>query len=159
MSIALLLKLPRRSLARRDAVRTLVGRLDLRVSSRAQLASAFAFKDGELAFARALVERTNLWLYRVNQRAFGGDFLVVDLSSPALDRRPVIALDLKRGGRVREGRPGIQMQRTDRAVAALAALGLVAPSCIPVHLVGDARWVLAAMDDVLARARLAYPSR
>lgn len=147
------LKLSRRSLARRDAVRMLVGRLDVRAALRAELTSAFAFKDGELEFARALAERTNLWLYRVNQRAFGGDFLVIDLSCPTPARRPAIALDLKRGGRVREGRPGIQMQRTDRVIAAIAARGLVGPSCVPVHLIGDAHTVLASIDDVFARAR------
>ena len=157
-SLPIVLKLPRRSLARRDAVRMLVGRLDLR-APRAEIISVFAFKDEELAFARALAERTNLWLYRVNQRAFAGDFLVVDVSSPERDLRPAIALDLKRGGRLREGRQGIQMQRTDRAVAAVAASGLVGASCVPVHMMGDARALLASIDDVLARARLLLPVR
>jgi hypothetical protein len=152
-SAPLILKLPRRSLARRDAVRTLVGHLDVRASSRAEVEAMFAFKDGELAFARALAERTQLWLFRVNQRAFAGDFVVVDLSSPSPECRPTIALDLKRGARVREGRPGIQMRHTDRALAALVGRGLLAPSCVPMHVVGDARSLLGSMDDMLARAR------
>jgi hypothetical protein len=113
----------------------------------------FAFKDGELAFARALSDRTQLWLFRVNQRAFAGDFVVVDVSAPCPERRPAIALDLKRGARVREGRPGIQMRHTDRALAALAAQGLVAPSCAPLHAVGDRQSILGSIDDMLARAR------
>jgi len=153
-SLPLVLKLPRRSLARRDAVRVLVGRLHLRAALRPEIISVFAFKDEELAFARALAERTNLWLYRVNQRAFAGDFVVVDVSCPTPALRPAIALDLKRGGRLREGRQGIQMQRTDQAIAALAAAGLVGPSCVPVHMIGDARSVLASIDEVLGRARL-----
>lgn len=113
----------------------------------------FAFKDDELAFARALAERTQLWLFRANQRAFAGDFLVVDVSSPSAEHRPAIVLDLKRGGRLREGRRGIQMGRTDRALAVLSARGVVAPSCVPVYLVGDAREVLASIDAMLALGR------
>lgn len=153
MSLPLVLKLPRRSLARADAVRTLVGQLDLQRASRAEIVAAFEFKDGELAFARSLARHTNLWIYRVNQRAFAGDFLVVDVSSPSPARRPVIALDLKRGGRVREGRPGIQMAHTDRAMAVLAERGLIRSTCAPVHVVGDASSLLASMRSMLARAR------
>lgn len=149
----LVLYLPRRALARRDAIRMLVARLDARAFTRAELEGAFAFKDDELAFARKLAERTNLWVFRVNQRAFAGDFLVVDVSAPSPRLRPAVALDLKRGRAVREGRPGIQMQRTDRALAALANAGLVAPSCVPLHVVGDARSVLASIDACLRHAR------
>lgn len=153
-SLPLILKLPRRTLARRDAVRVLVGRRWQRGDRpRAELVSVFAFKDDELEFARALAERTNLWLFRVNQRAFAGDFVVVDVSSPDVTKRPAIALDLKRGGRIREDRAGIQMQRTDRAIAELAARGIVASTCTPLHLIGDARSVLATIDRVLQRAR------
>lgn len=156
-SLPVTLKLPRRTLARRDAVRVLVGRIDepsrQRQRPRAELVSVFAFKDDELDFARALAERTNLWLFRVNQRAFAGDFVVVDVSSPDVTKRPAVALDLKRGGRVRVDRAGIQMQRTDRAIAELAARGIVAPTCVPLHLTGDARSVLATIDRVLHRAR------
>lgn len=153
-TLPLVLKLPRRTLARRDAVRMLVARLDeKRDRPRAELVSAFEFKDAELAFARALSERTNLWLYRVNQRAFAGDFVVVDVSSPDISKRPAVALDLKRGGRVREDRAGIQMQRTDRAIAAIASAGVVGPGCTPIHVTGDARSVLAAIARVLDRAR------
>jgi hypothetical protein len=150
----LILKLPRRSLARRDAVRTLVGHLDVRPSLRAEVEAMFAFKDDELAFARAVADRTQLWVFRVNQRAFAGDFVVIDVSAPSAEHRPAIALDLKRGARVREGRPGIQMGRTDRALAVLVARGLLAPSCVPMHVVGDARQLLGSMDNLLARARV-----
>lgn len=153
-TLPLVLKLPRRILARRDAVRMLVAGLEeKRDRSRVELVSVFEFKDSELSFARALSERTNLWLYRVNQRAFAGDFVVVDLSSPDVSRRPAVALDLKRGGKVREDRAGIQMQRTDRAIAAIASAGVVGPGCTPIHVTGDARSVLAAIDRVLDRAR------
>jgi hypothetical protein len=149
----MVLLLPRRALARRDVVRTLVARLGLRPSARPEAVSVFAFKDDELDFARALAERTQLWVFRANQRAFAGDFVVVDVSSPRVDRRPAIVVDLKRGGRLREGRRGIQMRRSDRALAALSERGVVGPSCISVHVFGDAREVLASMGDLLARSR------
>jgi len=97
------LRLPRASLVRRNVVSTLVRhRVDARGSVRAAITHAFAFKDDELLFARALLAiQSRLWLYRTNQRAFAGDFVVVDLSSPVVARRPVYALDLKRGEPVR----------------------------------------------------------
>jgi hypothetical protein len=103
--------------------------------------------------SRALAERTQLWLFRANQRAFAGDFIVVDVSSPSAERRPAVVVDLKRGGRLREGRQGIQMRRADRALAVLSAWGVVAPSCVPVYVFGDARRVLASIDDMLALGR------
>ena len=149
----LILQLPRRVLARQDAVRVLVGRLGLRACRRPEAEAVFAFKDDELAFARAIAERTQLWLFRANQRAFAGDFVVVDVSSPSVARRPALVVDLKRGGRLREGRQGSQMRRGDRALAALSARGVLAPSCVPVYLFGDAREVLAAIDGMLALGR------
>ncbi len=158
-SLPVVLLLPRRALARRDAVRVLVARLSkTRDFERAQLSSVFALKNDELEFARGIAARTNLWVYRVNQRAFAGDFVVVDVSSPDVQRRPAVALDLKAGGRVREDRAGVQMRRTDRAIAALAERGVVATSCVPVHVVGDGQTVLASIDRVLRRARARTPS-
>jgi len=131
----------------------LVRRLGLRASARPEAESVFAFKDDELAFARALAERTHLWLFRANQRAFAGDFVVVDVSSPSAEHRSAIVVDLKRGGRLRQGRRGIQMGRSDRALATLSARGIVGESCVPVYVVGDAREVLASMDEMLALGR------
>jgi hypothetical protein len=131
----------------------LVRRLGLLASARPEAESVFAFKDDELAFARALAERTHLWLFRANQRAFAGDFVVVDVSSPSAEHRSAIVVDLKRGGRLREGRRGIQMGRSDRALAALSARGIVGESCAAVYVVGDAREVLASMDEMLALGR------
>jgi hypothetical protein len=45
------------------------------------------------------------------------------------------------------------MRRSDRALAVLSARGVVAPSCVPVYVFGDAREVLASIDDMLARSR------
>src|SRR5579862_2589567 len=59
---------------------------------------ALACSSRERRFARALLERrTNLWLFRTSQRAFGGDFLIVDASEPRIGSRPVLVLELKDG--------------------------------------------------------------
>jgi hypothetical protein len=131
----LVLRLPRAALARKDVVRRM---LDER-----ELTHAFALKNDELDFARALLgARSNLWLWRVDQRAFGGDFVVVDVSSPSLARRPVLALDLKWGQRVRADRPGIQMKNVSHVVARLVEQRVVAEGSIARCLTGDGRSML-----------------
>jgi hypothetical protein len=77
---------------------------------------------------------------------------VVDVSSPSAEHRSAIVMDLKRGARLREGRRGIQMGRSHRALAALSARGIVG-TCAAVYVVGDAREVLASMDEMLALGR------
>jgi hypothetical protein len=130
----LLLRLPRAALARRDAI--------VLLADDAIARSNFAFKCDELGFARALLERhPNWWLYRTNQRAFAGDFVAVDLSSPRRERRPVFALELKRGERVRT----IQLANVRAVVRALADAGVVAANVSCESLVGDSNAVLAAI--------------
>jgi hypothetical protein len=139
------LRLPRASLARRDVVRTLVrARADVRAHARAELAHAFAFKDDELAFARALLDAQScFWLYRTHQRAFAGDFVIVNVSSPVVARRPAYAVDLKRGEpvRVHEG-TGIQLRNAPSVLAEIAKSGVVDASRRPSFVTGDARAVL-----------------
>ena len=150
----LLLPLPRAELARADVVARLVAHHDgVKKHARHDVASAFAFKDAELAFARALTARTNLWLWRVHQRAFSGDFVVVDVSPPSPALRPVLVVDLKRGHRVREGRPGVQMKHAARAVALLAHDAIVGDEATPLYVVGDAWEVLSHLPRLLAAAR------
>ncbi len=133
------LRLPRAALARRDVVaRSLRG-------ADAALFHAFAFKDDELAFARALAERTQLWIWRVDQRSFAGDFVVVDVSSPSIARRRAVVVELKRGARLRVGRTGIQMRHAHRALADIAALGVIESGCEVAYVTGDARSVLAEL--------------
>jgi hypothetical protein len=131
----LLLRLPRSLLARRDAI--------ARLAENEIERSLFAFKCDELAFARALLERRpNYWLYRTSQRAFAGDFVAVDVSSPRREGRRVLALELKRGQRVRP----IALANAKAVVCALAASGVVDIDA-PLHaLIGDAH----AMLDVVA---------
>ena len=132
--IPLLLRLPRASVARRDAITRLVENEIER--------SLFAFKCDELAFARALLERRpNYWLYRTSQRAFAGDFVAVDVSPPRREGRRVLALELKRGRRVRP----IALANAKAVVRALAEGGVVDVDAEVRSLVGDARDLLAVL--------------
>jgi hypothetical protein len=139
---ALLLRLPRAALGRRDAI--------VRLAQNEIERSLFAFKCDELAFARALLERRpNFWLYRTSQRAYAGDFVAVDVSSPRRDRRSVVALELKRGQRVRP----IALANAKAVVRALAEQGVVDADALIDSIVGDANAVLDAIATPRRRTR------
>lgn len=139
-SSSIVLRLPRGALARRDAV--------ARLASSWQERSVFAFKCDELAFARALLDRrTNLWLYRTSQRAFAGDFIIVDVSSPAPPTRPVTVVELKRGELLRVGPPSsVQLRNAPAALRELAGTGVIAPDAPVRAITGDASAVLAFLS-------------
>jgi hypothetical protein len=141
----LVLRLSRAALARRDAV--------ARLAATWQERSLFAFKCDELAFARALLaRRTNLWLYRTSQRAFSGDFIVVDVSSPAPSARSVDVVELKRGDRVRIGEPSsVQLRNAPACLRELARTGVVAIDAPVRAITGDASGVLELLAASTAR--------
>jgi hypothetical protein len=111
------LRLHRRALSREDGIAALVVHaLRPRGAQLARAVGAFAFKNDEQGFARELLARkTELWLFRSNQQAFCGDFVVVDVSSPSPARRRAFVLDLKRGGRLKEGGGGAGVQLVNAA--------------------------------------------
>jgi hypothetical protein len=158
MQQPLVLHLSRDVLARGDAVSQVVARARVPSSARAHVVAAFQFKDAELAFARALSARTNLWIWRVHQQRFAGDFLVVDLSAADPARRPVLAVDLKRDRPVRVDRPGVQMKDARRALDALARARVLGAGAAPLYVTGDARHVLREMPALLERARAVLSS-
>ncbi|WP_437541228.1 hypothetical protein WMF39_26650 [Sorangium sp. So ce1504] len=125
--LPLSIKLTRRAVARRDLFCELVKRAVRPSQADAAFAfHAFAFKADEDEFARELMRRrTELWLFRSNQRASCGDFLAVDMSSPWAARRRSYVIELKRGMPVRigGGAVGVQLQKAASAVQALAQKG------------------------------------
>ncbi|MBX3207163.1 MAG: hypothetical protein KF764_19100 [Labilithrix sp.] len=139
-SLSLVLRLPRAALGRRDVV--------ARLAATWQARSLFAFKCDELAFARALLaRRTNLWLYRTSQRAFAGDFIAVDVSSPAAASRPISVIELKRGEPVRVGLPSsVQLRNAPAALRELAGTGVVSEGASVRAITGDAAAVLALLS-------------
>jgi hypothetical protein len=111
------------------------------VIARARLSSwawRFEMSPGEVRFARGLLGRhPELWLYRTDQQAFCGDFLLVDMSAPKASRRALWALEIKLGACVRTGGGGAsnQLVGIERAVAAIRALGVA--DSPPVLVTGD----------------------
>jgi hypothetical protein len=116
--LPLCLRLHRRALERRDGLFASVLRETRPPAAEEAFAvHAFAFKNDEHAFARTLLaRRTELWLFRANQRAFCGDFVAVDMSAAAGARRRALVIELKLGAAVRVGCGGVQMRNAARAV-------------------------------------------
>ena len=142
------LRLPKTEMLRPRALERLVARaLDGVRADLRRVLSCFAFRADEAVFARELLRRrSQMWLFRSNQRRFCGDFVVVDMSSPVAERRRAWVLDLKMGAplRVGGGGAGVQLQNAPLAVAEVAqshgALGLPAQA---ERLTGDRRALLA----------------
>lgn len=136
------------ALARRDAVAVSVARSLRPAPAHAPLiVSSFALKADERGFACALLRaKSNLWLYRTNQRAFSGDFIVVDVSSPTRDRRRAFVVDLKLGAPVRVGGggAGVQLRNAARVVRDIALGSGALDESAPYELVtGDGAALLA----------------
>jgi len=129
LHLPLSIKLTRRVVSRRDLFCELVQKTIQPSQANAAFAfHAFAFKADEDDFARELLgKRTELWLFRSNQRAFCGDFLAIDMSSPVPARRRVYVIELKRGmpPRLGGGAVGVQMRNAAMAVRGLSAQRLV----------------------------------
>lgn len=134
------IRLTRDVLTRQDAFRAALRRVaDAARADPAVTHHAYAFKADEARFARVLLaRRTECWLYRANQRAFCGDFVVVDMSSPRAVGRPVWVVELKLAAPLREGGGAVGVQLA-RVPEALAALGVAGEGTV---LTGDARAVL-----------------
>lgn len=109
---------------------------------------ALACSGPELRFARALLGRkANLWLLRTDQRAFGGDFVVIDVSPPRVADRAALVLELKRGEQVRRaGATRHQVQNASAVLAAAArATGAISPGAPYEVLFGDPDALLALL--------------
>jgi len=119
-----------------------------------ELGERYALKSDEKPFVKELLRRKrNMWVYRCDQRRFCGDFVVVDMSSPAPGRRRVVVLDLKLGAPLvlGGGGAGVQFANAQLAVEAIAArAGIIAPGALYTLASGDKAEVLAYLG---ARAR------
>jgi hypothetical protein len=107
----------------------------------------FAFKNDERGFARELLaRRTELWLFRSNQRAFCGDFVAIDMSSPVPGRRRAFVLELKLGARLRVGSGGVQLRNAESAVRDLGRGGVLGDEAGFDVVTGDAERILAFLS-------------
>jgi len=111
-----------------------------------RLLERFALADYEKRFARELLRaRTNLWLFRSNQRSGCGDFVVVDMSSPNPSERRAVVVELKLGEPLSEGRGGAspQLAHQPEALEELARETGIVSGAFRVALArGDPREVL-----------------
>lgn len=121
-----------------------------------QARRALSCHEAERRFARQVLgERTHLWVLRPSQRAFCGDFLLVDMSARRASERRVIVLELKLGVALKRGGATThQVQNAAAAVAAAAALtGAIPPDAEYAVWIGDPDQVLAALARRRARRR------
>ncbi len=122
---------------------------------------SFELHPRELRFAREiLLDRTQFWLWRTNQKQLAGDFALVDMSSPDPRRRPVWVIDLKLGAEVRFGGGGAgnQLSKAEAAVATLAAMGVVSFQK-PRLATGDGAALLSALEADRRQSRSSMNSR
>lgn len=112
-----------------------------------RLQQRFELRRPEQRFALALLRRrTNLWLFRCDQRRFCGDFVVVDMSSPWPDRRRVHVVELKQNEKlvVDERGDSVQLINHPRAVDHVAlSTGIIPLGSTAQLAYGDADRVLA----------------
>jgi len=110
-----------------------------------RLLEQFAMREPEKRFVRALLRaRSNLWVFRTNQRKWCGDFVVVDMSSPAVGERRVYVLELKASGSLTPAsETHRQLSGHAAAVAEIAELhGVVGSAAVPTLLIGSPEEVL-----------------
>jgi hypothetical protein len=108
---------------------------------------AYAFKCDERDFASALLERhTQLWLFRTNQAAACGDFLVVDCSAPDPARRDAWVIELKLGRPLRAGGTPHQLRNVRVAAEELALRGVLGEEPALTVLRGGREAVLRHFD-------------
>jgi len=122
---------------------------DVRCSWRVgyRLLERFVLAGYERRFVRELLRaRANLWLFRCSQRAFCGDFVVVDMSEPRAGRRGAQVIELKLGKPLIVGRGprSVQLANHRRALREIAErTGVIAPGAPCALLSGDPLAVIA----------------
>ncbi|MBK9035300.1 MAG: hypothetical protein IPL61_29280 [Myxococcales bacterium] len=138
----LTLRLPPWLVDRFELPRVIAESGDCTRSAAFRLLERFAMSGPEQAFVQTvLARRTNLWLYRCNQRAACGDFIVVDVSSPTPADRVAVAIELKAGAPLALGGARVQLANVDAAVAELVVAGVVGGGAVT-HAYGDEAVVL-----------------
>lgn len=109
-----------------------------------RLLERFEMRSHERAFVKTLIERrTNLWLFRANQRRSCGDFLAVDMSAPRPVDRRAFVMELKTGDPLAIGGARLQCTNHPAAVDELVARGVIGPATDVELLYGDEGMVLA----------------
>ena len=116
-----------------------------------RLLERFELRAHEREFVKTLLERrTNLWLFRANQRLSCGDFIVVDMSAPVPADRRAYVIELKTGVPLALGGARLQCARHREAIDEIATRTGIVDAATVVELVhGDAALVLAHLGVVI----------
>jgi hypothetical protein len=103
----------------------------------------FEMRSHERSFVKTvLARRSNLWLFRTNQRRSCGDFIAVDMSSSRRAARCAYVMELKMGVRLVIGGARLQCAQYCAAVDELAARGILEGGSPVELLYGDSGAVL-----------------
>lgn len=103
----------------------------------------FEMRSHERAFVKTvLARRSNLWLFRTNQRRSCGDFIAIDMSSSRRADRRAYVMELKTGHRLVIGGARLQCAQYSVAVDELVAREILADSSPVELLYGDGAAVL-----------------
>jgi len=103
----------------------------------------FDMRSHERTFVKTvLVRRSNLWLFRTNQRRSCGDFIAIDMSSPVRAERRAYVMELKMGERLVIGGARLQCAHYAFAVDELVAREVLEERSPVELLYGDGEAVL-----------------
>jgi hypothetical protein len=103
----------------------------------------FEMRSHERAFVKTvLARRSNLWLFRTNQRRSCGDFIAIDMSSSRRADRRAYVMELKMGERLVIGGARLQCAQYCSAVDELVAREILEDSSPVELLYGDGAAVL-----------------
>jgi hypothetical protein len=104
----------------------------------------FDMRSHERAFVKTvLARRSNLWLFRTNQRRSCGDFIAIDMSSSRRADRRAYVMELKMGERLVIGGARLQCAHYVSAVDELVAREILEGTSPVELLYGDGAAVLA----------------
>lgn len=114
----------------------------------------FEMRSHERAFVKTvLARRSNLWLFRTNQRQFCGDFIAIDMSSSRRAERRAYVMELKMGELLVTGGARLQCAHYRAAVGELVGRDVLAASSQVELLYGDGAEVLRHLGFVPCSAR------
>lgn len=126
-----------------DLARAIKSELRVSWSDGYRLLERFEMSGPERVLVKTVLERrTNLRLFRANQRLACGDFLAVDMSHARVADRCVRVIELKTGEPLVLGGARTQCARHGEAVAEIAARGIVAAGSRVELVYGDSAAVL-----------------
>lgn len=103
----------------------------------------FEMRSHERAFVKTvLARRSNLWLFRTNQRRSCGDFIAIDMSSSRRADRRTYVMELKMGERLVIGGARLQCAQYGAAIDELVVREIVEDGSPVELLYGDGAAVL-----------------